>query len=90
MLLKSRYIVDLVCGVSLIFNANMVLSQCNRCRHDNNIFADADLQINMCLPTCTENEVGSQLLRLITMSTIIRAASELGYGFFYLWTSRGV
>ncbi|CAM6086021.1 unnamed protein product [Calypogeia fissa] len=43
-----------------------------------------DIQMCLCVPTCAENYVGGQVLRLIVISSIARAAFELGYGYGYL------
>ncbi|KAG6552212.1 hypothetical protein Mapa_006060 [Marchantia paleacea] len=52
-----------------------------------NICTDRD--INYCLPACTENIVGTQLLRLIFMTTLINNAYEVVYGFGYVWLTSG-
>ncbi|KAL2609164.1 hypothetical protein R1flu_027737 [Riccia fluitans] len=52
-----------------------------------NICTDRDIQF--CLPACTENAVGIQLLRLIVMTTLINTAYELLYGFGYVWFTSG-
>ncbi|BBN18409.1 hypothetical protein Mp_8g02240 [Marchantia polymorpha subsp. ruderalis] len=52
-----------------------------------NICTDRD--INYCLPACTENIVGTQLLRLIFMTTLINNAYEVIYGFGYVWLTSG-